>query len=164
MPCPTCSNCLTTAVWTERTLESYYRKMSGYFGHVPELKDFLDSMTRDEDSHAQTLQAALNRGAHSFKIHAQEPDLLAQLHEIMEAARRAADQPPKSFFDAYEFIFDIENEELNAIFTFLVTETMDEAGEGLGVVLAALQSHVAKANHFPLAQDPERLKRIRPLP
>jgi len=163
MPCQICMSCLSKAVQTEEAVHNYYLKMAEHFQNHPALESFLLSMAGDEAQHAETLRQSLKSENHSEKIHNQSKKMIKQLESIAKKLNRETRKKPSSFLDVYEFSDEMENEELDAIFAFLVTETMDAHGAELGYVLAALKTHVAKVSQLVSGGNVSNFKNFKPI-
>jgi rubrerythrin len=156
-------SCLSKAVTAEETVHNYYLKMAEHFQNQPHLKSFLLSMAEDETQHAETLRQSIKNENHSEKIHGKSRKIEKQLEKIAKDVGHATQKIPSSFLDVYEFSREIENDELNGIFTFFVTETMDANGNNLGYVLASLKTHIAKVNLFDYGDNISDLKKFKPI-
>jgi hypothetical protein len=160
--CSVCDACFAKAIAAEKSVQTYYEKMTDLFSHVPVLRDFLTQISLDEFKHAESLRGSKKAGYHSDKVHEVSHKMVQQLDAILEDVREASQKTIKSFEDVYSFSHKLENAELNSIFIFLTTEAMTYQGDALGVMMLEMETHVGKVNKLPGLLAPSEMKDILP--
>lgn len=139
------------AIAAEEAAEELYRSLEARFAKHPDVAAFWRQYAAEEAAHAHWL-ARIRDALSPEQLTAQaDPPILRKALKASGFSVESALQRIENLEDAYRLVSEIENEETNAVFEFLI-ESFSAIPEAQSFLRAQLRDHIGRI----MVEFPER--------
>ncbi len=145
----TIADLLDLAITSEKQCEHFYRELGRRFSNHAALAEFWNQYADEEAGHAGWLEKLRGRLDSERLGQAVNPEILAKAQKSVERTPDMLVADLATLEDAYQLASEIEHEETNAVFGFLITHFTEDP-QTRDFLRAQLRDHVGKLSmQFP---------------
>lgn len=131
------------SIQAERLTESFYKRLARKFIQYPEVAQFWNNYAAEENGHARWLESLRNRLDPERLGEHVDPMVLEQANTASRIALDTILDGVKTLQDAYETANEMEHNETNAVFEFLISYFPGDP-QAADFLRAQLHEHVSR--------------------
>ncbi len=139
----TIAHLIELAIQGERLTQRFYQRLAGKFRAYPEVAEFWNGYAAEEDGHARWLERLRERTSAERLRQPADPQVLEQAERALSTSVDFLLAGVRTLQDAYEIANELEHNETNAVFEFLISSFSEDA-QTATFLRAQLSDHVGK--------------------
>lgn len=122
MPEDTVETMFSLAIQAEQAAREFYKGLLHQFGHAPRAAAVWQEMMEDEEEQIRFLEEVRDRLTPEQLQAPANPEIMRKLRECLKFSPRDALQGFRDLNDAYNYAYELEHSEINAVLEFIINE------------------------------------------